>query len=314
MEASVWAQTPATAPPAGRACCVKSVSVPTKHTHVHNVFPLLSTSCGCLSKHTCVWLADSSLQEEIRSLCWFIRLYLQEFQYLLTFCLFVLFLSSLWTEVSVWQPMCSAERLRLQERILRFCLLQKGKKGWAWRVTLNQSEVSIQTVSTLMTFNHKFKRTIPVWPQITDELWIFQLFLFFFFASGSEIHTGGSDNLHMKKTGNMWKGFQSQELTAYTWCMDTWRRTEQSCAKNSKNVDEQSAKAELAISSVQTCCNSVLWCIQGMSQKSQSIITVTLIHCLKNMNICTKFCPNSSSKCSLNLKHGLGNVWKSSYL
>lgn len=41
-----------------------------------------------------------------------------------------LFLCSyLWSEVSLREPMCSTERLRLSERILRISLLQKGKNS-----------------------------------------------------------------------------------------------------------------------------------------------------------------------------------------
>ncbi len=103
----------------------------------------------------------------------------------------------------------------------------------------------------------------------------FQLFsLLHFFQLVWDPHTCGSEDLHMKKTGNTWKCIQFHELTGYRWwCIEVqWTKL---CKKIKKmwmdslwmlqwsklNV-ELCFGCEPAISSVQTYWNSASWCIQ----------------------------------------------------
>lgn len=45
----MWEPTPVTAPPGGKACCARSVSIPTKHTHKHTLRELIAAdSHDCL--------------------------------------------------------------------------------------------------------------------------------------------------------------------------------------------------------------------------------------------------------------------------
>lgn len=103
-EESVLVQTPATVHQGGRACCVRSVSTKKKKKQpLQNLLTLGEPKI----KYFCTHLHPSGE----------------------TFCLnfFFFLLSSMWAEMFVWQSMHSSKRLRLQERIFRISVLQKGR-------------------------------------------------------------------------------------------------------------------------------------------------------------------------------------------
>lgn len=103
MEENVSVPTPATVPPGGTARSVRFVSISAKKPQSPNTSPSLEKSSvfGSTPKGHIVVPFPSRL-------------------------------SSLWTKVSVWEPLHPAERLRLQKRVLGVPVLQEGNGGFTF--------------------------------------------------------------------------------------------------------------------------------------------------------------------------------------